>query len=99
MTEEYCQDANTPDGYCNWKSCDSWEDCAAACDFDEGDSTFCGYCHGGECTNVAEVSLGDCPTTRACLKADGSLSVLNQDDSVRLVSCAFPELCCSDITS
>lgn len=84
MTEEYCLNANTPDSYCNWQACNSWEDCAAACAFDEEDSTFCGYCHGGECTNVAGVSLADCPTTRGCLKADGSLSVLNPGDSVSL---------------
>lgn len=85
MTEEYCQNANMPDGYCNWKACDSsWEDCSAACEFDEGDDTFCGYCHGGECTTVPEVSDAACANTRACLRADGGLSVLNPDDSVRL---------------
>ena len=85
MTEDYCLNANTPDRYCNWKTCGSWEDCAAACEFDVANATFCGYCHGGECTNVAGVDLADCPGTRACLKADGSLSLLNPGDSVGLV--------------
>jgi hypothetical protein len=75
-TPAFCEAANKPDSYCNWQTCEEWDNCTAKC-ASVGADHFCGYCNGPDCTSFLGETNATCSNKTGCLLSNGTVILLS----------------------